>query len=100
MNPSEIPLDSSEVGDLVGACVPWALSAHAGVIVDTIVGAIVGELVSAVVADNVQSQKCECGDEHRIHSSKGAGGWVQSHCPNLNRTECQGREQHMLAEDL
>ena len=81
MNLSEIPLDSSEVGDLVGACVPWALSAHAGaivgVIVDTIVGAIVGELVGAVVADNTQSQKCDCGDEHRTHASKGrAGGSV------------------------
>ena len=58
MNPSELPLDSSEVGDLVGACVPWALSAHAGaivgVIVDTIVGAIVGELVGVVVAENTQ----------------------------------------------
>ena len=74
MNPSEIPLDSSEVG----ACVPLALTAHAGaivgVIVDTIVGAIDGELVGAVVAGNTQSQKCHCGGEHRIHASKGRAG--------------------------
>ena len=78
MNLSEIPLDSSEVGELVGACVPLALNAHAGavvgVIVDTIVGAIVGEFVGAVVADNTQSQKCDCGGEHRVHASKGRAG--------------------------
>ena len=62
----------------MGACVPLALTAHAGaiveVIVDTIVGAIDGELVGAVVVDNTQSQKCDCGDEHRIHASKGLAG--------------------------
>ena len=65
----------------MGACVPLALTAHAGAIVGVIVGhhrrgAIVGELVGAVAADNTQSQKCDCGDEHRIHASKERGGWV------------------------
>ena len=53
MTRSEIPLDSSEVGELVGACVPLALTAHADaivdIIVDAIVGAIDGEPVGAVV---------------------------------------------------
>ena len=100
MNPSEIPIDSSEVGDLVGACVPLALTAHAGaivgVIVDTIVGAIDGELVGAVVADNTQSQKCDCGgrtQNTRIKRSGRVGRVI------LSKFEIvQSREQHMLAE--
>ena len=77
MNPSEIPLDSSEVGDLVGACVPLALTAHAGaivgVIVDTTVGAIDGELVGAVVAPTIHNPRHATVQTNTDYTHQGGG---------------------------
>ena len=42
MNPIELPFDSSEVGNMVGSCVPLALSVYAGAIAGAIVEIIVG----------------------------------------------------------
>ena len=66
MNPLVSPVDSSEVGDIVGACVELVPSEYAGAVVgavvEIIVGAIVGAVVGAVVALTLttkQSQKCD-----------------------------------------
>eukprot|EP00450_Noctiluca_scintillans_P010157 CAMPEP_0194500182 /NCGR_PEP_ID=MMETSP0253-20130528/16815_1 /TAXON_ID=2966 /ORGANISM="Noctiluca scintillans" /LENGTH=80 /DNA_ID=CAMNT_0039341999 /DNA_START=1 /DNA_END=239 /DNA_ORIENTATION=+ len=53
MNPLVSPLDSSDVGDMVGACVQLAPSAHAGAIVGAIVELIVGAIVGALVGAGV-----------------------------------------------
>ena len=96
MNPFELPIDSSEEGDLVGACVPWTPSAHAGatdgVVVDIIVGAIVGELVHAGVAimlTMIHNPITRFGTESWRVSGLKLTTPLASHSPNLNRRDRQ-----------
>ena len=53
MNPLVSPLDSLDVGDMMGACVKVTPSAIVEIIVEIIVGAIAGALIGAGVANTL-----------------------------------------------
>ena len=85
MNPLELPLDLSEVGDMVGACVQLAPAAHAGAIdgaiVDVIFGAIAWAFLgagAAITLSTIHIPEVGCGDEHLNTRN----GWVFAQTTN------------------
>ena len=82
MNPFELRHDSSEVGNMVGTCVPLAPSASAGAIIGAIVDAVIGEFVGAGVATMLMTIHNPI--SAAVHTTR-----LTSHYPNLDHPDRQ-----------
>ena len=89
MNPLELPLDLSEEGDMVGAYVQLAPSAHAGAIDGAIVDVIVSASAGALVGSGLNT---------RTGSKGGRGGCSSKAAPRPTRAPQVRRNFSALGE--